>query len=422
MSGRPVHDHGSGEGLLSVEEARERVLSRIEPLPPLQLPLTDAYGCVTVEDLISTVDLPEFASSAMDGYAVRASDVAQASPESAVELKVVGRALIGERPHATVGAGEAVKIATGAPIPAGADAIVPIENAESAEGSPDLVRIFDAAAEGHHVRPRGEDVREGDVLVPAGKRQGAPELGQLANAGVPHPLVRPRPRVVVLSTGDELVSPTETPTFGQVRDANAYTLFGALREAGATPVLAGIVRDDPDSLKEAVLNYEIQADAFVSSGGVSVGERDVVKAAFFRRGDIEFYRVAMQPGMPQGFGHIEGKPFFGLPGNPVSVFVSFEVFVRPAIQKMMGRTNLGRPEITATLTHDVAGPKGKTQFARVEVARGPQGWTATPTGARGSNLISTITRANGLAVIPPGTELSPAGSQVRVMLFRASED
>jgi molybdopterin molybdotransferase len=226
----------------------------------------------------------------------------------------------------------------------------------------------------------------------------------------------------VLSTGDELIPPTDEPSFGQVRDANAYTLFGALREAGATPVLAGIVADDPDGLKELVFSFEIQADAFVSSGGVSVGERDVVKAAFFGRGDVSFFRVAMQPGMPQGFGIVEGKPFFGLPGNPVSVFVSFEVFVRPAIQKLLGRSNLGRPEIKATLTEEVAGPQGKTQFARVEVARGKDGWTATPTGGRGSNLISTITRANGLAVIPAGTAVAPAGASVKVLLFRASED
>jgi molybdopterin molybdotransferase len=171
-----------------------------------------------------------------------------------------------------------------------------------------------------------------------------------------------------------------------------------------------------------VFDYLIQADAFISSGGVSVGERDVVKAAFFRRGDIQFYKVAMQPGMPQGFGNIEGKPYFGLPGNPVSVFVSYEVFVRPAIMKMMGRTQTERPQITATLTEDVSGPKGKLQFARVHVERGTQGWNATPTGARGSNLISTVSRANGLAMIPAGVEMAPAGSQVRVIVFRASED
>jgi molybdopterin molybdotransferase len=313
-----------------------------------------------------------------------------------------------------------MRIATGAPIPGGADAVVPIENAV-VDGD-ELVRLLDGPAPGTHIRPRGEDVHEGDVLIPAGRRLGAPELGLLANSGHPTPLVHPRPRVVVLSTGDELVPPTETPSFGQVRDANSFMIFGALREMGAMPVMAGIVRDDVESLRETIFSFEIQADAFISSGGVSVGERDVVKAAFFRRGDVDFYKVAMQPGMPQGFGHVEGKPFFGLPGNPVSVFVSLEVFVRPAMLKMMGRRHLFRPEVTAKLTQDVRGPRGKLQFARVEVRREKGGWSATPTGARGSNLISTVARANGLAMIQVGTEVAPAGEDVQVMLFRSSED
>jgi molybdopterin molybdotransferase len=356
----------------------------------------------------------------MDGFAVRATDVAGATPARPVELKVVGRALIGHRPEGVIGSGEAFRIATGAPIPAGGDAVVPIENA--IDDGDEVVRLLDGPAVGTHVRPRGEDVREGDVLVPAGKRLGGPELGLLANAGQATPLVHPRPRVVVLSTGDELVPPTDTPRFGQVRDANASLLFGAVREAGAIPVMAGIVRDDVESLREAILSFEIQADAFVSSGGVSVGERDVVKAAFFRRGEFDFYKVAMQPGMPQGFGHVEGKPYWGLPGNPVSVFVSWEVFVRPAIMKMMGRRHLFRPEVAAKLTQDVRGPRGKLQFARVEVHRDGGRWTATPTGARGSNLLSTVARANGLAMIPVGTETASAGSTVQVLLFRSSED
>jgi molybdopterin molybdotransferase len=419
MAAQP-HDHDAPEGLRSVEEARERVLRAVHPLAPLHLPLTDAYGCVVAEDVVATHDLPEFASSAMDGFAVRASDVADATPSQPAELKIVGRALIGHEPEGTVGAGEAMHIATGAPIPGGADVVVPIENAMT-DGD-ELVRLLDGPAAGTHVRPHGEDVREGDVLVPAGKRLGAPELGLLAIAGFPTPLVHPRPRVVVLSTGDELVTPTETPAFGQVRDANSALIFGALREMGAMPMMAGIVRDDVESLRETIFSFEIQADAFVSSGGVSVGERDVVKAAFFRRGDVDFYKVAMQPGMPQGFGHVEGKPYFGLPGNPVSVFVSIEVFLRPAILKMMGRTHLFRPEVTAVLTEDVRGPRGKLQYARVEVRREEGGWSAAPTGARGSNLISTVARANGLAMIPAGTDVASAGSSVRVMLFRSSED
>jgi molybdopterin molybdotransferase len=414
-----VHDHDSGEGLVPVEEARDRILSAVSPLGSLQVPLTEAYGCVLAEDVVADHDMPDFASSAMDGFAVRSSDIASASPDQPVELKIVGRALIGRRPESTVGGHEASRIATGAPIPAGADTVVPIENAEVLG---EVVRIIEPAPEGRHIRPVGEDVRTGTVLVEQGRRLGAPELGLLANAGFPHPVVHPRPRVIVLSTGDELIPPTEQPEFGQVRDSNAYTIFGALREAGAIPVLAGIVKDDVEQLKETLLVHEIQADAFISTGGVSVGERDVVKAAFFRRGDLDFYKVAMQPGMPQGFGRIEGKPYWGLPGNPVSVFVSFEVFVRPALMKMLGRSQVRRPEVNATLTQEVSGPVGKLQFARVVVARGADGWSATPTGGRGSNLISTVSRANGLAMIPIGTETAPAGSQVRVMLFRSSED
>jgi molybdopterin molybdotransferase len=419
MAERRVHDHDDVAGLLSVDDAREKVLSQIHPLAPLQLPLTEAYGCVAAEDVVAERDLPEFASSAMDGFAVRSSDVAGATPLQPVELKIVGRALIGRRPDGTVGGGEAIRIATGAPIPAGADTIVPIENAELAG---ETVRMLEGPPPGRHIRPAGEDVKEGTVLVSAGKRLGAPELGLLANAGFPHPLVHPRPRVIVLSTGDELVPPTDAPSFGQVRDSNAYTIFAVLRDLGAMPVLAGIVKDDVEALRETVSNHLIQADAFVSSGGVSVGERDVVKAAFFKRGDLDFFKVAMQPGMPQGFGHIEGKPFFGLPGNPVSVFVSLEVFIRPALLKMMGRSQLFRPEVTATLTDDVSGPRGKLQFARVLVERTEEGWSARPTGGRGSNLISTVARANGLAMIPVGTETAPAGSPVKVMVFRAGED
>lgn len=419
MATTPLHDHDSGEGLLPVEEARERVLSRIERLAPIELPLQEAHGCVLARDVVAEANIPAFASSAMDGFAVRANDVAEADPDRPVELKIVGRARIGHRPEGTVGSGEAVRIATGAPIPAGADCIAPIEVCR-VEG--EVVQVLQASPEGKHIRPAGEDASEGETLVPAGRRLTSAELGLLATAGVAHPLAHPRPRVVILSTGDELIAPSARPDFGQIRDSNAYLLFGAVREAGAVPILAGIVRDDVEQLKEMVLSHLVQADAFVSSGGVSVGERDVVKAAFFKRGDLDFFRVAMQPGMPQGFGHIEGTPYFGLPGNPVSVFVSFEVFIRPALMKMMGRRDLFRPEVEAKVDAEIRGPEGKTQFARVHVRREGGGYVASPTGGRGSNLISTVARANGLAIVPPGTEAVAAGETCRVMLFRASLD
>jgi molybdopterin molybdotransferase len=412
------HDHGPTIGLISVEEARERILSAIQPLAPIELPLQEAMGCVVAADAVAQGHLPEFSSSAMDGYAIRSHDIVGATAEEPVTLRVVGLARIGRRPEATVGGNEAVRIDTGAPVPAGADCVVPIEYTEAAG---DRVRVRQAFPEGRNVRPAGEDVKAGQVLVPAGRRLSGAELGLLALSGHPQVLTHPRPRVIVLSTGDELVEPWQQPAFGQVRDANAFTIFGGLREAGAVPYLAGIVRDDPEALKETILSHLVQADAYISSGGVSVGERDVVKRAFFRRGEVDFFRVAMQPGMPQAFGKIEGKPYFGLPGNPVSVFVSFEVFVRPALMKLLGRKDLFRPEVSARLATEISGPKDRMQFARVVVRRGRDGWVAESTGGASSNLVSTVARANGLAMIPAGQETALTGSEVRVMVFRSLE-
>jgi molybdopterin molybdotransferase len=410
--------HGTGQ-MRSVDEVRATILERIRPLAPIQLHLQEAFGCVLASDVVAEMDIPPFSSSAMDGFAVRASDVAAATDELPASLRIVGRAAMGKHPEATVGAREAVEIATGAPIPAGADSIVPIEHCVV---EADRVHVHRGFGEGAFVRPAAQDVRTGALLVPAGRRLSAPELGLIASSGHSSALVYPRPRVVVLSTGDELVDPGRPAPFGMIRDANSYTLYGGLREAGAVPYIGGIVRDDAESLKEAVLGLITRADCFISSGGVSVGERDVVKRAFFRRGEIAFYRVAMQPGMPQAFGFIESVPYFGLPGNPVSTFVSFEVFIRPALLKMMGRRDIFRPEIWAVLDGEISGPKEKVQFARVRVWRDRGQWRASSTGPSASNLLGTVARANGLAIIPPGVETAPAGSRVRVMLFRALEE
>ncbi|HXF71034.1 MAG TPA: gephyrin-like molybdotransferase Glp [Actinomycetota bacterium] len=412
-------EHRHEGDLRDVEEVRAEVLDRVRPLAPIELPLQEAWGCVLARTVTAELDLPPFSSSAMDGFAVRAADVAEAGPERPVTLRVVGRAVVGRRPEDVVGAGEAVRIATGAPIPAGADAVVPIEQCLP-EG--EVVHVLAPVAEGTHIRPAGQDVRAGSVVVPEGRRLGAPELGLLASSGHASVLVHPRPRVVVISTGNELVEPGRPAPFGMIRDANSYTLLGALREAGAVPFLAGIIRDDVEALREEVLEWSGRADCFISSGGVSVGEADVVKQAFFRRGDIRFYRVAMQPGMPQGFGTIDGVPYFGLPGNPVSVFVSFEVFIRPALLKMMGRKELFRPEVNAVLETDITGPKDKTQFARVRVWRERGQWRAASTGPSASNLLSTVAKANGLAIVPRGVETVRAGTKVRVMVFRPLEE
>jgi molybdopterin molybdotransferase len=417
---RDDDDHGHGvDELRPVERVRQGILERIRPLSSIVLPLQEAFGCVLAEDVEAEGDIPPFASSAMDGFAVRAADVGEASLAEPATLRIAGRVLIGQPPDVTVGGGEAVRIATGAPVPAGADCIVPVEHALT-EG--EVVHILRSFPEGASIRPAGQDVMAGQTLVPQGRRLAAPELGMLSTSGHASVPVYPRPRVVVLSTGDELVDPGRPASFGKIPDSNSYTMYGALREVGAVPYLAGIIPDDPDRLKDEVLGLAARADCFISSGGVSVGERDVVKKAFFRRGEIEFYRVAMQPGMPQAFGFVDDVPYFGLPGNPVSVFVSFEVFVRPAVLKMMGRTDVFRPEIWAVLDSEIVGSREKLVFSRVRVWRERGQWKAASTGPSGSNLLGTVTRANGLAMIPVGSGRSEAGSRVRVMLFRALEE
>ncbi len=417
--GREHDHHGHGdEPMRSVEEVRASILAEVRPLEPFELPLQEAYGCVLAVDVSTQVDLPPFDSSAMDGFAVRARDIEDASVDQPTSLRITGRALMGREPDVAVGHGEAVRIATGAPVPKGADAIVPVEHAVT-QG--ETVLVMRAFPEGASVRPAAQDATKGDLLVPAGRRLGGPELGFMASAGLADVKVYPRPRVAILSTGDELVDPGRPIGFGQIRDSNSYTLFGATREAGAAPLLGGIVRDDIDELRDMVLGLVSRADVFVSSGGVSVGERDVVKRAFFRRGDISFYRVAMQPGMPQGFGEVEGRPYFGLPGNPVSVFVSFEMFIRPALLKMMGRRDLLRPEVDAELVTEIRGPINRAVYARVRVRRERGRWVAESTGGGQSNLLSTVARANGLAVLPVGQEVAGPGDRVRVILFRALE-
>lgn len=412
-----MHDHDSGAGLRSVDDVVDGVLAACHPLPSIELPLLDAVGCTLASDLTSEHDLPSFASSAMDGFAVRAADVASADAASTVTLRVVGRASIGHAPDVTVGLGEAVRIATGSPIPSGADTIVPIEDCQVGH---DAVEVLFARQEGAFVRPAAEDVRAGDTIVTAGRRIGAPEIALVAAAGIARVPVVPKPRVAVISTGDELVDLGSELRYGQVYDSNAYTIAAAVREAGGESFIAGHVDDDPDALRDLVQNNVSAADVFVSSGGVSVGDRDPVKAAFKQQ--LDFYKVAMQPGMPQGFGVLEGLPFFCLPGNPVAVFVSMEVFVRPALLKMAGRRSLFRPMVTAASRDRLTGPKGKATYVRVVVDRGEDGFWCESTGDRGSNLISTVTRANGLAVLPPGIDVVEPGGQVQVMVFRSLED
>ncbi|MGH2767946.1 MAG: molybdopterin molybdotransferase MoeA, partial [Actinomycetota bacterium] len=397
------------------EEARRRILDAVTPLPPKQMPLVEANGCVLAQQMAVKHDLPYFASSAMDGFAVRSSDVSPAKPPSPVGLLIVGRAAVGRYPRVSVGPGEAVQIATGAPIPKGADCIVPIEDC-LVEGA--AVLVSRSLEPGEFVRPAGQDLRAGEVIVPAGRVLGGPELGIIAAAGYASVAAHPKARVAVVSTGDELVEPGRRGRYGSIPDSNSYLLAGALQEAGAVALRVGIVPDDEAALERAIRENLARADCLITSGGVSVGERDVVRNVLGSLGDVESYRVAVQPGMPQAFGLLKGKPFFGLPGNPVSVFCSFEMLVRPGLLKMMGRRDLDRPEIAAVLHEPVAGLAEKTRLVGVELSYRDGVCSARPTGPPASNLLGTLVRAHGLGMIPAGQLRARAGERVRIRVFR----
>jgi molybdopterin molybdotransferase len=418
VSSHRPHDGETGAPLVPLDRARRRALALVSSLPPVDRPLRDAHGCVLAGDVRAPFDLPPFASSAMDGYAVRAADVSGAQAGLPAALRLDGRVRMGERPTMTLRPGGSVAVATGGRIPDGADAVVPVEHCV-VEG--ERVLVLRPAEPGRFVRPAGEDVRAGDLLVPAGRTLRAGDLGLLAAAGLAEAPVIPRARVGILSTGDELVEPGQVRGEASIFDANAYTLHGSVVEAGAVPVSLGRVPDDGTRLASALSEAGPHVDLLASSGGVSVGELDPVADAFTQESAVELLEVAMQPGKPQAFGSVGGRPYFGLPGNPVSVFVSFEILVRPALMRMMGRPE-GRPEVTATLEGEVGGPPEKVRFARVRLRRRGEEWLAAPTGGRQSNLLATLSRAHGLAVVPAGTPELRAGDRCRVIVFRDPDE
>lgn len=400
--------------LLPVDAYRQQILSSVRALEPKTVTLVDALGLVLTSDVFAPFDLPRFRSSSMDGYAVRSADVTSAP----AGLEIVGEVLMGLETTLVVGQGEAVAVPTGGVVPEGADAVVPIELCAPLLGG--RVTILRPHPPGKHVRPAGEDAVAGELLLASGRRLRAPDVGALAAAGIASVDVRPRVRVGVVSTGDELVRPG-TPLAGtQIYDANVHTLIASVQEAGADPVDGGTIADDPDALIAVLDKLAAVVDVLVCSGGVSMGVHDPVKRAFEKGGDITFANVGMQPGRPQAFGTWRDTPFFGLPGNPVSVFVSFEVFVRPALQQMMG-FHQDRPMVDATLDSDLDAPRTRMRYARVRVARNGASFVATPQTGHGSNLLATFARSDGLAVVPAGVRLR-AGDACPVILIREVMD
>ncbi len=412
----PPHGGEDGEHLRSVDEHLEALLALVEPLPPFDVQLLDAHGCALAEDVTAPADLPPFDNSAMDGYVVRAADVAGATPQQPVRLPVVGDIAAGDGGAYRVQPGLCARIMTGAPVPPGGDAIVPVE---WTDGGTVVVSITRAPDVGAYVRRAGSDLTAGTPVLASGARLGATQIAALASAGRERIAVRPRPRVVVMSTGSELVDPGQPLGPGQIHDSNSYLLTAAVREAGAIAYRIGAVPDDPRELTSTIEDQLVRADLVLTSGGVSAGAYDVVKEVLGRLGTVSFCKVAMQPGMPQGYGTVgpDSTPIITLPGNPVSAYVSFEVFVRPVLRRMLGVTPLERPRVRAVSTEAITSPAGKRQYRRgwLDVVDGR--YAVRPVGGPGSHLVAALAHANCLVVVPEGVTEVPAGSPVTVMVL-----
>lgn len=395
-------------------DVQREVLGSVRQLGSMSVPVSRALGLVLAEDVVAPHDVPPFANSAMDGYAVCAKDT-QPAP---AELKVIEDVAAGHVAAWTVTSGTAVKIMTGAPMPAGATAVVRVEDTAEEGGS---VRILDGVLDGENVRAAGGDLAAGSVVFAAGTRLTPHHLGVLASIGVFEPRVHRRPVAAVLSTGDEVV-PAEAPLLpGQIHDSNRPQLLALLDELGVETIDLGIVGDDAAALRAAVARGAAEADVLLTSGGVSMGEYDLVKGIVSEAGDVNIWRVAIKPAKPFAFGNVGGTPFFGLPGNPVSVVVAFEQFARPALLKMMGAKALFRPRIAAVLEADVQTDPEKTVFLRVVAELKGDKWTARPADGQASNQLTALANANAFAVVPVGTSGVAAGSRVDLEMFRWPE-
>ncbi len=403
-----------------LSEVRDLVLARCPRLGPVDLPLLQAHGCVLVDDVIAESDLPGFPSSAMDGFAVRAADIAPATADLPVVLEVVDTVMAGRASARSVGGRQAIRIMTGAPVPAGADAIVPVEQTRHSQGErgrDETVAILEPVAVGAHLRGAADDVRAGTVIVPAGTRLGPAHVGLLAAAGRIEARVTPRPRVGVISTGDELVPPTRGLEPGQIRDSNRPMLLAQVAETGCTPVDLGWVRDDVDAVAAALRAAAHRCDMILTSGGVSMGEADVVKLVLDRMGDPEWVQVAIRPAKPFALATVDGVPLLGLPGNPVSSLVSFEVLARPALRQMMGLVPLDRPRVTARAGVALARRRdGKEHLVRVTLHHDGGALVARPVSAQGSHQLRATADADALAVVPDGDGIA-AGAPVTVIVL-----
>lgn len=397
--------------VLGVEEALEQILTTVRVLEPERVPILEAVGRVLAETVVADRDIPPLTNSAMDGYAVRAADLARIP----VRLQVIAEAPAGRLCPVEVTPGTAIRIMTGAPLPPGADTVVPFEQTQT-DG--EWVEILRAPQPGANVRPAGEDVRAGETILQPGRVLRPQEIGMLAALGRTEVSVIRRPRVAILATGDEVVPPWETPGPGQIRDANSYTVAAQVRRYGGIPLLLGIVRDEEALIRDGIRRaLEERADLIVTSGGVSIGDFDLVKQVLAAEGEIRFWSLRMKPGRPLAFGVIAGIPLVGLPGNPVSAMIATELFVRPALLKMQGFQEWPWPEVRARLRDAISRKDDRRHYLRVRLHETPNGLEATLTGDQGSGILSSLVKADGLAVIPEGVDHLPAGTEVQVLLL-----
>ncbi len=416
--------------MLSVEEARERVLSFFRVLPAERKPIMAALGQVLAEDVVSGFDIPPMDNSAMDGYAVQAASVSGAAPGSPRALRVVGAVAAGQIPDRAVSEGVAVRIMTGAPVPQGADAVVPFEDTDEARrpasGSIGEIGVLAAVPPGANVRPAGQDAAKGEVVLRKGAVLRPAEVGVLASVGRSDAVVVRRPRVAVLATGDELTEPGDGLAPGKIYDSNSYGLAAAVTQAGGLPLMLGIARDDLHSLN-AKIEEGLNADALITSAGVSKGDYDIVKDILMKRGALELWSVRMRPAKPLAFGRLDAGggrsvPHLGLPGNPVSALVGFEQFGRPAIRKMMGRPVSLRPSVQAVLDEPIYNTDSRRVYARAVVTEADGAYRARLTGHQSSNLLTSMVRANGLAICPEDLPLKDAGETVSVQMLDWPEE
>jgi len=398
--------------VISVEQHLDRILRTVRVIRPFELGVLDAQGCVLAEDVTARGSLPGFTNSAMDGYAVHAADVASATDDDPVVLPVVNDIAAGNTNALSLAQGQTMRIMTGAPMPRGADAVVPVE---ATDGGVVRVQVRTPSTVGQHVREAGEDVEQGDVVLRQGTLLGPGQIALLAAAGLGRLRVVPRPRVVVLSTGDELVEVGRAPGFGQVVDSNSVMLTAAVTAVGATPFRVGGVRDDARELMESLEGQLVRADAIITTGGVSMGAFDTVKEVLSRVGTVQFDKVAMRPGMPQGFGLLgeEQVPVFTLPGNPVSALVSFHVFVAPALRAMAGRPERSYPPgyVPAVAAEPFTSVRGKMEFLRVVLDDD----RARLAGGQGSHMLGALAEADALAVIPEDVTEVRAGDELECL-------